>query len=433
MPSADAPPGRFPRRRTVLLLVLVVLAAAGAWKARAHVAAWDHLTAGRAALDRDDPTEARRRLDACLRVWPTDREANLVAAKAARRCGDLAAALKFLAQVERVGGRSADIELERALGQVQAGRLAGVEAPLLRTLADGDAESSEIVAVLVPHYLADFRIAEAGTLSAKWVELRPESAKAWAYRADALERLRKTDEALAAFRRVVELSPTDRAARLNLARLAVENHRPLDEASRHLEGLVAADPDDAPALVQLAACREAQGRPDDAAALLDRVIAGSAGDAKALHLRGRLELNRGNVPAATAFVRRAAALGPADVETLYTLYLCVQQTGTPAEVRAAEERYRRCDADLKRVAELARTIAASPDDPDPRREIGELFLRNGRVADGLRWLDSALRIDPGHAATHRVLAAHHDSTGRPDLARHHNAQAMPRFPAEIPK
>ena len=69
---------------------------------------------------------------------------------------------------------------------------------------------------------------------------------------------------------------------------------------------------------------------------------------------------------------------------------------------------------------LPRAIASSPKDADLRREIGELFLRNGQTEQGLRWLDSALVIDPRHRATHRVLAEYYTKRGNSALARQHD-------------
>jgi tetratricopeptide (TPR) repeat protein len=57
------------------------------------------------------------------------------------------------------------------------------------------------------------------------------------------------------------------------------------------------------------------------------------------------------------------------------------------------------------------------------RGVGELFLRNERITEGIRWLNSALEIDPKHAATHRTLAEHYEKTGQKDLAQKHRAQA----------
>ena len=42
--------------------------------------------------------------------------------------------------------------------------------------------------------------------------------------------------------------------------------------------------------------------------------------------------------------------------------------------------------------------------PELRRQMGELFLRNGRDDEGICWLESALREQPDHVITHEILA-----------------------------
>lgn len=409
-------------RRGRAALVLVVLAAVAAWQGWYHLGAWARLKDGRAALGRDDPAAARAALDRCLARWPQSGEAHFLAARAARKLGDPEAARRHLAEAGRLGHPAADVALEQALLRARAGELPAVAADLARAVADGHPLAADALEALVPAYLAEFRLPEAGELTARWVELAPGSARAWAYRADVLERLRRKEEAVAARRRLAELAPDDRRGRLALARMLLETRQPPDEAAAHLEWATAADPGDADAAVLLAECRAAQGRADDALALLDRVLARGE-HAKALHLRGRVEMDRGRPADALPFLRRGAARDPSDVELLYTLFVCTQRAGTPDEVRAAEERWRRCDADLKRAAELARAVGASPADPELRRELGELFLRNGREAEGVRWLESALAARPDHAPAHRALADYYARTGRPDLAARHAAFA----------
>src|SRR5207247_1050780 len=123
------------------------------------------------------------------------------------------------------------------------------------------------------------------------------------------------------------------------------------------------------------------------------------------------------------YLRKAAELERSDPEVLYALFLCIQQTGTAAEAAEAEARWKQADADLKQVGELAKAIAAAPRDPELRRQMGELFLRNGRDAEGIRWLESALRERPDHVKTHEILAAYYDRTGRPDRAAEHRDAA----------
>jgi tetratricopeptide (TPR) repeat protein len=381
------------------------------------------LKEGRAALARDDAAAARGHLARCLEAWPQSSEAHFLAARAARRCEDLEAARGHLAAAERFGRAPADVEAERLLLRAQSGEFAEVGPTLLRLVNEGHPQSAEILSFLVPMYVADFRIADAGTLTARWVEAAPDSVRAWTYRADALERLRRKDETGAALRRLLELAPDDRRARASLVRVLLEIRQNIDEAAGHAEWLTATDPADTTAQVQLAACRQEQGRGDEAAAILDRVIA-ATGDAQALHHRGRLEMNRGRPTAALPFLRRAADRAP-DTDVLYSLFLCTKQVGTPEEARAAEERWRQFESDWKRIKELGKAISAAPQNPDLRREMGELFLRYGKDVEGVRWLDSALRINPDHEATHKALAAYYERTGRPDLARPHRDRSPP--------
>ncbi len=411
------------RWRILILLLAVGLLAAAIWQKRIRDSARDDLAAGRAALERGDPAEARRRFDLCLAHDPDNADANYLAARAARRCGDLGAAKDYLNKAELLGHPPGDIELERALVLAQRGYLAEGEAGLVEHIGIGGSVAVEIISHLFPFYMAQYRIAEAGWATAKWVEFEPDSAGAWACRADVLDRLHNKAEAVGAWRRVVALDPEDRRARFQLARLILETRRPPDEASAHLEWLLAREPDNTAASIQLAACRESQGRGAEAEALLDRVIASPAVDAKALHYRGRLEMHGGRPAAAAPFLRRAIGLDPSDAELLYTYFLCVQQIGTPEEAREAESHWRRCEADMKRVSELGRAIAESPKDPDLRFEIGGLFLRNGRTVEGVRWLDSALRNDPAHIPTHKLLAAHYERSGQPDMAGRHRLSA----------
>lgn len=413
------PPRKWPLR---IAAAAVVLALVG-WQGRVQYAAWQHLKAGRVALERDAPRAARAHLEQCLDDWPRSAEAHFLAGRAARRCGDAPSALRHYSAAAGFGYDAGEVEIERALGALAEGDFAFAEPVLARAIETGHPAAAEIAEALVPQYLAAFRLNDAAALSAKWVEAAPDAPKAWALRGDVLERLRNKDAAAAALRRAVALAPTDRAARGHLVRLLLETRQAPDEAAGHAEWLANGASGDHAVTVQLAACREMQGRADDAAALLDGALKAVPKNAAALHLRGKIEMNRGRPAEALAFLHRGAEADPSDAELLYSLFVCLQRAGTPAEARAAEERWKRCDADLRRVGELTRQVSAKPDDPDLRREIGALFLRNGRPADGVRWLESALRVNPGHAATHAALAAHYETAGDPTRAAAHRARA----------
>lgn len=393
------PPLSRGQRRLVALLVLAVVGV-GAWRLAVQVSALAHWSKARAALDRDDPATARRHLASCLLTWPDDGETHFVAAQAARRDGDWDAAAKHLTDAARRGWSPDAVAAERVAARKRAEELAAFE-------------------TAVRQLSAEARWLDAAAVAERWTEAQPQSARAWTTRGEIHERLLRRQLAADAFRKAFALDPGDRRLRLTLARTLLDAREPADEAAGHLEALDESGRGDAAVRIQLARCREAQGRPDDAVAIFDKLFAEHTPDAKALHYRGRLEMNRGRHADAVDFLRRSTDLDRSDVDSLYSLFLCLQQTGPPDAARAAEARWKQTDADLKRVSELSRLIAASPRDPNLRREMGELFLRNGRDADGLRWLESALRENPEHAPTRAVLAAYYTRTGRPDLAARH--------------
>jgi tetratricopeptide (TPR) repeat protein len=281
-------------------------------------------------------------------------------------------------------------------------------------------ESPQILSVLVQAYMADFRWFDALTLTDQWTEMRPDSALAWNYRGEICQRLLRKNDALESFRNAVQHNSTDQRMRFNLAKSLLQVRR-TSEAAVHLEWLQTVDPANALVLIELGVCREAQGDPQEAAAIFDRVIALHPSVANAYYQRGRLDLNRGKATLAMPFLRQANVLDPSDPEILYSFVLCLREVGSPEETREVEERLKRTESDLKRVAEVARLVARSPRDPDLRREMGELFLRNGREADALRWLQSALRQRPDHGPTNRVLADYYERNGQSSQAAYHRS------------
>ncbi len=394
-----------PRQKLIRLFVVLALLTAIVVFAWPHAAAWVNLQRGKSALE-DNPVAARESLSRCLATWPNDAEAHFYASRAARRCEELGEAERHLNDAARLGWSPPLVDQERA--QIQAE---------YQSLAD-----------LTNSLIADFRWPEADGVVNRWLEFQPESATAWALQGQIRERLRKVPAAIVSLREAVRLAPNNRRIAFDLARLLLENRQAPEEAAGVLERLVRDDPREAAAHVQLAACREAQGRPDEAATILDGVLSANPADPKAQFFRGRLELNRGNPKTAIGYLQRAAELDASDRETLYSIVVALGSIGTPEEVRVAEERWKRCDADLKRVAELATLIARSPENADLRSEIGELFLRNGRDADGVRWLQSALAKQPEHEPTHHALAEYYRRTGQTQLAAEHLRHIKPSSP-----
>lgn len=414
------PQHRWNRRWLQLAVLLTLLAGLGATLAAYAQALWQWRSAQR-AVAAEDWLQAQQRLESCRWWWYYNPAWHWYYARVCRGVGEWSAAERHLLQASRLGYDAQAVALESALLRYQQGD-DSVEAYLWQRYEQGDAqECAAIVAVLVPRLFAQFRLPEVGPLSARWVEWRPESALAWQYRAQVLERLHPNGlETVEAWRQWWRLAPQEPQAGIGLARLLMQRREEMTQAVALLEQLLQRWPAEEAAQLLLAECYLMLGQQDKALPLLERCVTHGSKPAQAYWLRGRWYLQRGEPAAAVRELRQAVAQDPSSPEVWYSLFQALQQAGAPPdEVRQVEQRWRQCDADLRRASQLARLVGERPRDADLRQQLGELFLRHGREVDGLRWLQSALQLQPDHPATHRLLADYYDRQGRSDLAAVH--------------
>ncbi|MFO0880899.1 MAG: tetratricopeptide repeat protein [Gemmataceae bacterium] len=376
------------------------------------------LAAAREALAANDIPTARKLLQACQKASPRSAEVQYLAGQAARRDGALDEARERLNNAAQLGWVPEAISFERALLAVQQGEGEGYLGTLHRWVEEHHPEASRILEILVPYYLLRFQVHDASWAARAWVEAEPERAQAWVSKGMVAERQRNATEAIEAFRRAVELNPQADEARLMLVRWLLEKNQP-EEAGKHLALLVDHRPSDSQVLYFLARQQTAQGEASAARQTLERLLAAHPKHAGALAERGRLKLAAGEVVEAEADLLRAAELAPYERDILYQLTLCLRRLNKDTEARTVEKRRLALEADLDRLGKITQDIARSPGDPELRREAGEICLRQGRIPDGLNWLNSALRENPRHPATHRTLAQHYQMRGQVELARRH--------------
>jgi thioredoxin-like negative regulator of GroEL len=103
----------------------------------------------------------------------------------------------------------------------------------------------------------------------------------------------------------------------------------------------------------------------------------------------------------------------------YHFYLCLERLGKKEEAQHVKDKLAKITEDLRLLDEATAKVAAAPKDPQWRYEAGAILLRNEQKEEGLRWLLSALEIDPRHAPTHAALAAHYEREGNRELAAYH--------------
>jgi tetratricopeptide (TPR) repeat protein len=417
-------PARAARRRPRTALALAGLALVAAAAAGAAYVRYEW-RAARAALAADRPVEARSRLAVCLLVWPNDLEVRLLAARAARLSGDVPAAESHLNRCLKLhGGATEAVQLEFLLLRVQTGEVEQVAPTLIDCVAKDHPESPLILATLARAYMHRLRYKSAYACLNRWIEVRPDAAKAYQWRGWVLERLNHHQAAEDDYCRALERDPDLFPARLRLAEMKLEDKKTA-EALPHLERLYRQAPDQPEVLARLGMCRFQQNQLEEARRLLEAAAVRLPNDPGVLLYLARLDVRAGRGAEAERRLRTILKSDPTDTEALYNLGTALQAQGRTAEATRVMSEHTRCKRLVNRTNKLLQEVADSPSArPSDYAELGRLLLQIGRERLGVYWLERALEADPDQPAAHAALAEHYEKKGERDRAAAHR-RALP--------
>jgi tetratricopeptide (TPR) repeat protein len=390
------------RRRALLLTLLLLLgaAAAGPWLWARH-----QLRQGRSELEHSHPEEARRHLIACLRFWPHDVTAHLLAARAARQLEDYDEAEEHLRQAQHEQQQpSEEVLLEWALHRATLGDLELTESYLL-PLTDEDSEVAFLAyEALAQGYQRTYRLSQVRLLLDLWLKRRPDDVRALLLRGRLWKQTDGWLQAMPDYRRVLELDPEREEAQRGLASCLTEIAY-WNEAVPYLEELHQRHPADLEVRVNLARCWGQLGRKQQAQQMLQAVLEERPEHPLALHCLGEIFL-QGQQPAeAEIWLRRAIRAAPHDYKAHWFLYRALQQQGKTAEAERQLDRTERLELRLQRLHKIAhQELGARSHDAVVQAELGVLLLDLGFEEAGRNWLLSALRRDPQCRPAQEALA-----------------------------
>jgi predicted Zn-dependent protease len=398
------------RRARLTVAVLLVTAGLGAWHG---VRLWrGHAAVARAedALARYDFAAARDHLRLAADLRPRKPEVWILAAQAARRDGDLAAARDHLYRYKTLAGAAPPGRLEDELQHAQRGEIERDVYDLMAKVDAGDPAREQILEALAVGSVQVYHFDRAGFWLHYLLDWYPKNPVGRLIRAQMDDVLGKRDRALAGCRELVADFPDNRPARALLAGLLYRAQQYMEAVGLYAD-LRRDRPDDFGALLGLERCRDRMGQADEARALALELEERFPDNSEALLEAGRFALADGRVADAERLLRRAAELAPGDHEVHYHLGLCLERAGKADEAREHFERFKQVEADLARLDALLKEVVNRPRDPAPRREAGLICLRNGQPAEALRWLQGALELAPGDPATQAALADYYKGQG----------------------
>jgi tetratricopeptide (TPR) repeat protein len=356
----------------------------------------------------DFPT-ARRLLNDCLAYDPTSGRVLFQAARVARREGDHTTARQLLDFAKQQDWPADAIQWEQQLSTAQTGHFPSVE-PRLRVAVEAapdDPVADLIREVLVPGYIAQYQILEAYTLLHDWCQRSPEALQPRLWMYDVTNRMLLPQRALEVARQAVAIAPNSAEARLKCGEILIENHQPA-ESRVHFDWLIERNPYHPQARFGLGKCLRELGEEAQAASVLDSLLRDFPERASYLAERGIIEVHAGRPQTARDYLQRAIAADPSDPILLYNYALCLEQLGATDEAKIWRERHSRAEADLAELKTVTEKIAKDQKNPELRYRAGELMLRNGLEREGVRWIRSAMNLDPKHAASQKALADYFD-------------------------
>lgn len=419
-------PLRWARRRPLAaaaaaLLTVLVLLPLGVWAYAGYQ--W---RAARAALAADRAPEARDRLTLPLFVWSWDPDVHVMAARAARMSGDLTGAEAHLKQALKVaGGATERVQLEFLLLRVQTGDVDQAAPDLIAVAENGHPEAPLILSTLAVAYMHNLRYKRAEACLNRWIQLDPNSAKAYQYRGWVLERLNRRKLAMADYSKALELDPDLVSVRVQVAEMLLEDHQP-QEALPHLERLYRQVPDHPLVLSRLGMCRFLRGEFAEARRLMEAALVQIPKDPSLLICLAKLDLQEGRTEDAERRLRAVVRADPSDTEALYALGGLLQAQGRSDEARETLQECERAKLLLDRMHKLLREVMdSSAATAADCAELGELLLGVNQEDRGVFWLYEALDRDPDNQQAHRALAAYYERKGDADRAAVHRRRVRP--------
>jgi len=221
----------------------------------------------------------------------------------------------------------------------------------------------------------------------------------------------RAEDGLADARRVLELDPTDRAARKLIAITAAANGR-YPAAVEQLTVLLDGSPADRELARMLTDAHLLAGDAASAGRVLEQYFPATDGSAVANLLRGRAHHLSGRTDAALAALRAAAAAPSHREEALFRVTDVLRGAGRDGDLARATD-------DLARAKAAARLVfdaAQQPDNLPAQLRGAEQLLADDRAQEAKSVLDRAVARHGKSPPLAKLLARACRAGGRPDLA-----------------
>lgn len=176
-------------------------------------------------------------------------------------------------------------------------------------------------------------------LSSLWIHVSsPESYRAHQLQAQSLEAAGRDDEAIAEYRRVLELKPDLRTIHFSIGNIYWRQAR-FDEAMDELMAELKVSPNDPQAHYEIADILFTQGKLEESAAHYRKSLESAPNSAEAHLALSRIYESSGALEKSLQHLRTATRISPADPTPHYRMWLILRKQGKSAEAEKARQSF----------------------------------------------------------------------------------------------
>lgn len=370
------------------------------------------LAAARIAIAANDLKEAEAKVDRALELDSRRADALLLKAQLLNARGERAQALKTLDAAVLLAPTNVPVRLERANALIASGEDAKAKVDVDTVLASQPNSAAGVYfhAVLLTR-AGDYAGADASMQKLSGVMAR--FPRAYYFQAINKFNLGQTEQAVDAGVRYLQRNPTDPDGIKLMARIYLANGK-ADQAQALLSAVALRGAADAEMLDLLGRSYALAGKPGQAAQSFGRALQIAPNDADMLARLASTKLRAGDAAGATEDFRKSLELAPSSSNTAEALVVSALASGNLVEAKRALEALRKQVGDTESVQLFAGTIAMQeqdwagaqsrldaaaksfPHSAKPQLALAELANREAKPLEFEQHLTEALKIEPAN-------------------------------------
>jgi predicted Zn-dependent protease len=374
---------------------------------------WWPVESARRLVAARNPEAALARLDAWAWVIGNRADAAFLRARAHRKLGHWEEFNSGLAAARAAGCDDRLIEKERLLGAAQSGAMQMAEPHFRRLLLDSGGDEVEVCEAFANGLMLQQRWQSAISLCKPWIDDFPDDPMPHLILGRIAIELQKFTDAEDHFRNAVKRGDVNGEAQLSLASV-LHTQTKLDEA---LEAARRAA--EHPSLKAAARVLEAQvlggmDRIDEAEAILREIVAVDPGDVGAGLELARLLIDQRRGDEAVEVVLPVYKKLPKSPVVRMALGNAYRAARRPEDAREHVEFVAAAQRVMGASQQLLDKVQDNPQDVAPRLKLGQDAFSFGETERGVVWMRSVLDIDPHNREALTALAEHYEALAAHD-------------------